>query len=155
MKLGDVLRTERERAGLQPEEVAARVGVPAGEYAELEAGLSPAEEWGPKLGRIAMALNTPTSRLISETGRSSDAQRDTGRCGELIKQWRERSGLTQQALATAIEVPLAEVVAVENGKSPLESYAPLLLGCAEAVGRPVFNLFYPGGLPLDRLADYR
>jgi transcriptional regulator with XRE-family HTH domain len=155
MKLGDVLRRERERTGLQPEEVAARLGMPAAEYAELEAGISPAEEWGPKLGRIAVALKTPTSRLISETGSSSDAQRGASHCGELIKQWRERSGLTQQALATSIDVPLAEVVAVENGKSPLEIYAPLLLGFAEVVGRPIFNLFYPGGLPLDRLAEYQ
>jgi transcriptional regulator with XRE-family HTH domain len=154
MTLGEVLRKERERAELPPAEIAARLGLSMDEYRELEAGLSPAEEWGPKLGRIAITLKTPTSRLISETGKSAEAQRGVGRCGELIKQWRERSGLTQQALATSIDVPLAEVVSVENGKSPLESYAPLLLGFAEVVGRPIFDLFYPACLPLDKLTDY-
>ena len=36
----------------------------------------------------------------------------------------------------------------------IEKYGPLLLHFAELIEQPVFNLFYPCGLPLEKLDDY-
>ncbi|MFP5286235.1 MAG: helix-turn-helix domain-containing protein, partial [Thermoanaerobaculia bacterium] len=42
MKLGDVLRKERERKKLSLEEMASRLGIPEEKYREMEDGASPA-----------------------------------------------------------------------------------------------------------------
>jgi len=154
MKLGDVLRKERERRKLSVEEVASRLALTADEYNEMETGNSPLEEWGPQLGRVAIKLGTPTSRLISEAGKSADAGQVAGQCGMLIRHHRERRGFGQSELAEMLEVPVAKIVSIENGESPLETYGPLLLRVAEVLEQPVFNLLYPCGLPLEKLNDY-
>lgn len=150
MKLGDVLRKERERKRLPVEKVAAELNVRVGDYQELEAGSSPIEQWAPKLAQIAIQLSTPTSRLISETGKSANA----GDCGRLIRANREKRELDQEQLAQSLGVPVSELDSIEAGKSPLESYAPMLLKFAELIEQPIFNLFYPCGLPLNKLEDY-
>jgi len=43
---------------------------------------------------------------------------------------------------------------IENGESPLEYCGPFLLRFAEVIEQPIFNLFYPCGVPLDKLVDY-
>jgi transcriptional regulator with XRE-family HTH domain len=154
MKLGDVLRKERGRKQLAAEQVAAELGLSLEEYKRLEAGESPAETWGPTLARLAIKLSAPTSRLISETGRPAPATSKNGQCGKLIRACREKQGLTQQELASRLDVPVEEIIAIENGQSPLETYAPVLLRFAHLIEQPIFNLFYPCGLPLDKLQDY-
>jgi transcriptional regulator with XRE-family HTH domain len=154
MKLGEVLKKERERLKLTPEDVAARLGLSADEYQAMEAGDSPAEEWGPRLALIAISLQVPTSRLIAETGKSAQAKQVEGQCGKLISQHREAKGISKKDLAEKLEIALADVEAIEEGKTPLETYAPLLLAYAEVIRQPIFNLFYPCGLPLDKLTDY-
>lgn len=150
MKLGDVLRKERERKRLDVERVAAELNVAVDDYHELEAGSSPIEQWAPKLAQIAIQLSTPTSRLISETGKS----RDAGACGHLIRTHREKRELDRDQLAQSLGWQVSELDSIEAGKSPLESYAPLLLRFAELIEQPIFNLFYPCGLPLNQLEDY-
>jgi transcriptional regulator with XRE-family HTH domain len=152
MKLGDVLRKERTRRGLSADEAAARLGLAADEYGLLESGRSPAESWGPLLARLAMKLGAQTSRLVSETGRSDGAR--TGSCGGRIR--RHREGARRSAAEVAAAAGLAPEVyeQVERGESPVEEYGPLLLRFAEMVGQPVFNLFYPCGLPLEKIEDY-
>lgn len=152
MKLGDVLKKEREKRGLSQEEMSQHLGLAAERYAVLEAGDSPAEEWGPRLAGIAIALETPTSRLLAESGRFADTQ--AGQAGPMIRQHRERRELSEETVAKAAEIPLQDYRSVEAGESPLEEYGPLLLGFAEAVEQPVFNLFYPCGLPFQELDDY-
>ena len=154
MKLGDVLRKERERKRLSVEQVAGDLGLFVEEYGRWEAGESPIEEWGPKLANIAIKLSTPTSRLISETGKSAQAKQQEGQCGKLIRTHREKQRLSHQELATKLELPVDEIVSIESGASPLENYAPALLKFAEVIGQPIFNLFYPCGLPLEKLQDY-
>lgn len=154
MKLGEVLRKERERKKLSVEQVAGDLGLIIEEYGRWESGESPIEEWGPKLAKLAIKLSTPTSRLISETGRAAQAKQQEGQCGKLIKTHRERQKLSHEELATKLEVPVEEIVSIEEGKSPLETYAPSLLRFAEVIDQPVFNLFYPCGLPLEKLQDY-
>ena len=154
MKLGDVLRKERERKKLTIEDAVAKMGVSQDAYAELESGASPIEEWGPKLALIAIKLSTPTSRLISETGKSAQAGREQGQCGRLIKTHRERRDLSQRQLAEKLGWPEEQLTAVENANSPLEQYAPLLLRFAEMVDQPIFNLFYPCGLPFTEINDF-
>jgi transcriptional regulator with XRE-family HTH domain len=151
MKLGDVLRKERMRKKLTLEDVVSGLG---SAYGDFETGTSPVEEWGPKLGRIAVKLHTPTSRLISETGKSAQAKQVKGQCGVLIKKHRERRGLNSEELAGLLGVSIEEINSIENGESPLETYGPLLLGFAEMIEQPIFNLFYPCGLPLDEVNDY-
>ncbi len=154
MKLGDALKKERERKRLTVEDVVARIGIPAEQYLEMEGGSSPAEEWGPKLALIAIKLQTPTSRFIAETGKSAQAKQVEGQCGKLIRTHRERKGLSQKELADKLEIPTSELESIEDGKTELETYAPVLLSFAETVDQPIFNLFYPCGLPLAQLTDY-
>jgi transcriptional regulator with XRE-family HTH domain len=150
MKLGDVLRKERERKRLAVETVATELKVAVNDYEELESGSSPIEQWAPKLAQIAIQLSTPTSRLISETGKSANA----GECGRLIRAHREKRALDQEQLAVSLGWQVSDLDSIEAGKSPLESYAPMLLKFAELIEQPIFNLFYPCGLPLQQLQDY-
>jgi transcriptional regulator with XRE-family HTH domain len=154
MKLGDVLKKERSRRKLTAEDVAGRIGIPAEQYQEMESGQSAVEEWGPKLALIAIQLKTPTSRLIAETGKSAQASQVDGQCGKLISSNRQKRGISVNELAQKLGMPSSELECIESGSTALETYAPLLLSFAETVDQPIFNLFYPCGLPLDRLTDY-
>lgn len=152
MKLGDVLKKEREKKGLSTAEVAEKLGIDEKEYDTIEGGESPAEEWGPHLAQIAIALETPTSRLLAESGRFADTEK--GQAGGLIKGHRERREKSVEEMAEAVGISKEEYAKVEAGKSPIEVYGPLMLGFAEAIEQPVFNLFYPCGLPFQELDDY-
>lgn len=152
MKLGDVLRKERERRGLSLERVAASLGSTETEYRLMEDGNSTAERWGPLLAQIAIKLAAPTSRLISETGRADGARK--GGCGQLIKQHREGSQKSVQDLAASLELSREVYEQIERGESPIEELGPLLLRFAELIEQPIFNLFYPMSLPLEKLKDY-
>lgn len=152
MTLGDVLRKERQARGLSAADVAARLGIADGDYEQLEGGQSGAERWGPVLARLAIQFETPTSRLICESGRSEDAK--SGECGGRIRAARERRGLTPAAVADAIEVTAGDYAEIEASRSPIERYGPLLLRFAEIVEQPVFNLFYPCGIAFEKLEDY-
>jgi transcriptional regulator with XRE-family HTH domain len=154
MRLGDILRKERERKRLSVDQMAAGLALDPAEYVTLEAGTPLFEEWAPKLGLCAMALKTPTSRLISPSGKASDAGREKGQTGRLIRMRREQTGVTEENLAAAMALSIAQLRAVESGDSPLEQFGRLLLRYAELVDQPIFNLFYPGGVPLSQLADY-
>lgn len=154
MRLGELLAKERGRRRLTPEEVAAKLGLSLQEYSHLEDGASEIEMWGPRLAQFAIKLKTPTSRLISENGKSDYAGREAGQCGKLIKKHREQRGLSQKELADLLGMQPAEVASVENGESPIETHAPILLRFAELMDMPVFNLFYPSGLPLERVSNY-
>jgi transcriptional regulator with XRE-family HTH domain len=155
VKLGQVLMKERERKKLSPDDMAGKLGIAADKYQEIEAGESPAETWGPRLALIAIKLETPTSRLLADSGRSADTR--AGQAGELIRKHRERRGKTPEQMAEALEIPADEYQQIEAGQSPVEEYGPLFLRFAETIEQPVFNLFYPFGLPLDKLnlEDYR
>jgi len=157
MKLGDVLKKEREKRGLSVEEVAKQLAeknlnFSEDDYKELEAGETPAERWGPLLAQIAITLETPTSRLLAESGKAADTA--DGQAGKLITGHRERREKTIAELAEALEVSEEEYQEIEAGKSPIEKFGPVLLGVAEAVEQPVFNFFYPCGLPFQELDDY-
>ena len=154
MKLGEVLKKERERKRLTAEDVAGKIAIPLEQYLLMEGGESPIEEWGPRLALIAIELKTPTSRLIAESGKSAQARQVEGQCGKLIRQHRENRGIPVEAFADKLQLPLSEVGEIEDGGSALETYAPLLLSFAEVVEQPIFNLFYPCGLPFQQLTDY-
>lgn len=155
MKLGEVLMKERERKKLSVEDTAGRLGIPMEKYQQIEAGQSEGETWGPLLAKIAIKLETPTSRLLADSGRSADTK--PGQAGELIRKHRERRGKTPEQMAELLEVSHEEYERIEAGQSPIEEYGPLFLRFAEVIEQPVFNLFYPFGLPLDKLTveDYR
>ena len=82
------------------------------------------------------------------------AAQEQGQVGRLIKSHRERRGLSQRELADQLGCPAEEIETIENGASPLEQFAPWLLKFAETTGQPIFNLFYPCGLPFAELEDY-
>jgi transcriptional regulator with XRE-family HTH domain len=149
VKLGDVLKKERERKKFSVDDTAGKLNIPAERYSELEAGASPAEQWGPLLALIAIKLETPTSRLLADSGRSADTKQ--GQAGELIRKHREKRNKTVDQMAQELEIPKQEYEDIEAGKSGIEEYGPLLLHYAELIEQPVFNLFYPCGLPLDKL----
>ena len=149
MKLGEVLMKERERKKLSMDEMASRLNLPQERYSEIEAGASPAEKWGPLLAKIAIKLETPTSRLLAESGKSADTK--NGQAGELIRKHRERRQKAVDKMAEDLEISKEEYEEIEAGKSGIEEYGPLLLHFAEVIEQPVFNLFYPFGLPLEKL----
>ncbi len=152
MKLGDVLQKERTRCHLGRENVAHQLGLSEPEYVDLEAGLSGAERWGPLLGRIAILLQAPTSRLVTESGRSVPA--NLGRVGALIRSRRIQRGTAAEEFARLLELSAPEYECIENGSSDMERYGPLLLRFAELVDQPIFNLLYPCGLPLEKVSSY-
>ena len=152
MKLGDVLRKERTKRDLAAADAAQRLEMTEDDYRQLEAGETPAEIWGPHLAQIAIALETPTSRLLAESGRAADTR--PGQAGELIRGHRERQGKTPEEMAAALGIEVDAYRAIEAGESPLETWGPRLLAFAEAIEQPVFNLFYPCGLPFQELDDY-
>ncbi|HMB54305.1 MAG TPA: helix-turn-helix transcriptional regulator [Thermoanaerobaculia bacterium] len=152
MKLGDVLRKERTKRELTTAEVAERLGLTTSEWEEIEAGDSPAEEWGPRLAQLAIQLETPTSRLLAPSGRFADTE--PGQAGRLIRQHRETRELDAKKVAEAAGMSAAEYEKLEAGESELEKYGPLFLGFAETIEQPVFNLFYPCGLDYRELDDY-
>jgi transcriptional regulator with XRE-family HTH domain len=152
VKLGDVLKKERERKKLSFDETASRLGISQEQYGEMEGGSSPAEKWGPLLAKIAIKLETPTSRLLAESGKSADTK--NGQAGELIRKHRERRQKTVEQMAEQLEISKEEYEEIEAGQSGIEEYGPLLLHYAEIIEQPVFNLFYPCGLPLEKLDDY-
>lgn len=152
MKLGDVLKKERERKKLSFDETASRLGIAQEQYGEMEGGSSPAEKWGPLLAKVAIKLETPTSRLLAESGKSADTK--AGQAGELIRKHRERRQKTVEQMAEQLEISKEEYEQIEAGQSGIEEYGPLLLHFAEIIEQPVFNLFYPCGLPLEKLDDY-
>ncbi len=152
MKLGDVLKKERERKKLSFSETASRLGISEEKYGEVEGGSSPAETWGPLLARVAIKLETPTSRLLADSGKSADTR--PGQAGELIRKHRERRQKTVDQMATDLEISKEQYEEIEAGTSGIEEYGPLLLHFAEVIEQPVFNLFYPCGLPLEKLDDY-
>lgn len=154
MKLGDVLKKERKNKGLSVEDVASKLDISQEEYEQMEAGESPAETWGPHLAQIAIKLETPTSRLLAESGRFEDTNQEDGQAGKLIKGHRERRELTPAEVAEYVGISAEEYEKVEAGDSELEVYGPRFLGFAEAIEQPVFNLFYPCGLPFQELDDY-
>jgi hypothetical protein len=67
---------------------------------------------------------------------------------------RESRQLSLKELALKLEWPVEQLASIESGTSQLEKYAPLLLRFAEVVDQPIFNLFYPCGLPFERLENY-
>ncbi|HVG10772.1 MAG TPA: hypothetical protein VNM67_23915 [Thermoanaerobaculia bacterium] len=152
MKLGQVMKKERERKKIPPADAASRLGIPEDKYAEIEGGTSPVEKWGPLLFQSAVKLETPTSRLLAESGKSKDCK--PGQAAELIRKHRERNQLTADQLAQQLEITKEEYDEIEAGQSGIEEYGPLLLNFAEVIEQPVFNLFYPCGLPLEKLDDY-
>ena len=149
MKLGDVLKKERERKKISFDEMASRLGIAQDHYGEMEGGSSPAEKWGPLLAKVAIKLETPTSRLLAESGKSADTK--NGQAGELIRKHRERRQKTVEQMAEQLEISKEEYEEIEAGQSGIEEYGPLLLHFAEIIEQPVFNLFYPFGLPLEKL----
>ena len=152
MKLGDVLKKERERKKLPLDETATKLGLEPDRYREIEAGNSPAEKWGPLLAQIAIQLETPTSRLLADSGKSADTK--SGQAAELIRKHRERRHKSPEEMAQQLAVTPEEYAEIEAGQSGIEEYGPVLLHFAEIIEQPVFNLFYPCGLPLEKLDDY-
>lgn len=152
MKLGDVLKKERERIGLSAATMSGRLGVAEANYRRLEAGDGEMETWGPRLATLADELDTPIARLVSASGRAADYR--AGQVGALVRQQRERQGKTKTAVARVLNVSQGEYERVEGGTSPLETISPVLLQFAEVIEQPVFNLFYPEGVPFQELDDY-
>jgi transcriptional regulator with XRE-family HTH domain len=152
MKLGQVVKKERERRKLSPADTASRLGIAEEKYAEIEGGSSPVEKWGPLLFQSAVKLETPTSRLLAESGKAKDCR--PGQAGELIRKHRERKQMSADQLAQQLGITRQELDENEAGRSGIEEYGPLLLGFSEIIEQPVFNLYLPHGIQYDQLDDY-
>ena len=160
MKQGEVLMKERERKKLSPEDMAEKLDMPVEKYLEIEAGASAAETWGPRIRDLAVALGVPTSRMFATTGKWTDTR--PGQAGELIRKHRETKGMSPEAVAEKLGVPVAEYNEIESGSSAIEEWGPFFMRFAAEVLDPhfpgvVFNLFHPFGLPFEKLSvqDYR
>jgi transcriptional regulator with XRE-family HTH domain len=157
VKQGEVMMKERERRKLSVEDVAAKLDVSPERYLDIEAGNSPAERWGPAIRQLAVALGVPTSRLFAPSGKSEDTR--PGLAAQLIRKHRESRGLAAEDIAREMGLSPEEYAQVEGGSSEIEEWGPFFLRFAETLepGFPVFNLFHPFGLPLEKLSleDYR
>ncbi len=149
MKLGEVLMKHREKRKLSLEEMAGKLGLAAERYRQVEAGQSEGERWGPLLAQIAIELETPTSRLLAESGKSADCK--PGQAGKLIAGHRAKRNKQPDEMAQKLDISREEYDGIEAGRSGIEEYGPLFLRFAETIEEPVFNLFYPFGLPLDKV----
>lgn len=152
MKLGDVLKKERQKVGMSAQVMAKSLGLDADAYASLEGGKSEAETWGPIWAQLAIHFEVPMSRLLSSSGRSQDIEK--GGPARLISERRQASGQSKKDVASALGMSEEHVAAIEAGGTPIEAVGRQLLAFAEAVEQPVFNLFYPCGLPFQELKDY-
>jgi len=158
MKIGDVLKKEREATGLNRhrrfsvEEMASALEIPTEEYRTLESGSSDVEVWFPLLCRLAVEFETPTSRLLADSGQAKDAR--PGQAGTLVRLRREERGFTVDEIAETLRLPVADYVEIEKGRSGIERYGPLLLRFSELIEQPIFNLYLPCGVPYDQLDDY-
>src|SRR5262249_43583036 len=147
-----LLTIERTRYGISRDVLADRLKVPVSELDALETGVEPAEAWGVTLADLAVALGVPISRFIAETGRPEDYQ--PGNCGRLARDWRERCGLSLDQLVAKSGIAREQLDELERGTSPAERWLPRLLGIAQALDQPLFNFFYPYGVPLKELDAY-
>jgi transcriptional regulator with XRE-family HTH domain len=152
MKLSDALKKERELKGISIEAAALNLHISVQDYSQLEKGHTAAEKWGVVLTRVALKLQTPTSRLISENGRTTGIQK--GMCGKLIRQCREMKKTSLEEVAASVGVSTKEYEEIERGESPLEIFGPQLLRFAELIEQPIYNLLYPCGVSLEKLEDY-
>jgi transcriptional regulator with XRE-family HTH domain len=159
MKLGDVIKKEREgKTGLNRyhqltvEEVAGKLGVAPAEWQIFESGDSPVEKWFPTLCQIAVTLKVPTSRLLAKSGKSKDTK--PGQAAHLIREHREERGKTVEEMAALLEMSVDDYLPIEKGTSPIEKVGPLMLGFAELIEQPVFNLYLPCGVLYSKLEDY-
>jgi transcriptional regulator with XRE-family HTH domain len=151
---------ERERKKLSPEELAAKLQIAEEKYHAIETGESAAEKWGPIIRDLAVALEVPTSRMFASSGKWSDTR--PGQAGELIRKHREAKGLSAEAVAAKLGIPVEEYNEIESGSSEIEEWGPFFMRFAAEVLDPhfpgvVFNLFHPFGLPFEKLSvqDYR
>ena len=120
MKLGDVMRKEREAKGLNRhnafsvEDMAEKLEVSSLEYEAIERGESSVEKWFPLLCQIAVKLKVPTSRLLAKSGKSEDTQ--AGNAGTLIRLRREDRGSQRLSLGQAEAQRSAGVVLMPHGR---------------------------------------
>jgi len=156
VKQGEVLMKERERRKIAAEEMAGKVGVPMDRYLAIEAGDSPAEQWGPAIRDLAVALGAYTTRMFAPSGKAADTR--PGQAGELIRKHREARQLGAPEVAAKLGISPEDYARIESGSSEIEEWGPFFLRFAEALenGFPVFNLFHPFGLPFEKLSleDY-
>ena len=152
MTIGQVLAKERERKGMACEQVAIGLNLTPPEYRDMEAGSPDLERWALLLAEIAIHLKVPTSRLLAESGRGADAV--AGQVGKRIAHFCSLRDLSPATLTLAVGCTPEEWKQIEAGESPLEYFGPKLLCFAELMDLPVFNLFYPCGLPAKTLQDY-
>jgi transcriptional regulator with XRE-family HTH domain len=152
VKLGEVLRKEREKKGFSAETAAGALAQTPVEYGRIEGGASAAERWGPILASIAIELEVPSTRLLADSGKSRDTKQ--GQAGKLIERHRQRRNKTTEQMAKAIAIEHEEYLQIESGNSELERFGPVFLKFSELIDQPMFNLFYPCGVPFQKLDDY-
>lgn len=152
MTVGDVLCEERIRRGLSLSKVAFHLNISTQEYAFMETGRSEVEKWGALLANLAVALSWPMSRLLSESGRLADVR--DGMAPELIGKARESAGKSAGEVAALLQISEQEYSRIESGKTPIGEHGRRMLAFSELTGEPVFNFFYPCGLPLAALSPY-
>jgi transcriptional regulator with XRE-family HTH domain len=154
MRLATLIAQERKRAGLSVDALAARAGVMPADVQALEGGAPQAETWGARFADLAIALEVPISRLIAESGRAADHR--PGDCGRLVAAWRAKKARALDETAAAAGMTTGDLRALESGLDEArgaDRWMPVLLAVAQAVDQPLFNFFYPYGVPLRELEE--
>ncbi|GAB2696869.1 sigma factor-like helix-turn-helix DNA-binding protein [Nocardia thraciensis] len=106
--LGTYLRYLRESAGISPQQLAEKIGVPVDAVWRRESGR--------RYFRSVEWWETYLHALISETA-GYVYGRGLGSIGDSLRYLRERVGLTAQQLAIALSEPAEAVIAIETGRS--------------------------------------
>ena len=100
MRIGEVIKKEREKINKTVEEMAKAMDMPLEFYQSIEAGDTPMERWAPIHAWIAIKLEKPMSRFVAKSGKTKDAKK--GQFGELLKARREEQKKSLEELAKAV-----------------------------------------------------
>ena len=134
MSVSTALRAQRELAGLGVEEVSRACGISDDVYRALEAPNQDLEYWGAILSNLLIELGL-------EPWTSADHAQQT--VGQHVWRTRVDRGLTQSVVADRIGMSEGHYSTIEEGKSPLETFVPILIRFSKFVGVPIQYLITP------------
>ena len=134
--VSEALRTQRELAGLGVDEVCQACGISEEVY-RFEAMNDDLEYWCAVLSNSIIEFNVSSRDLVSDLEDESVGQRV----------WRIRvdSGPKQGLVADRIGMSEDHYSRIEEGLSPLETYAPFMTRFSGYLGVPIEYLITPEG----------
>lgn len=150
-------RHHREKKYREIEDIAPLMGMDAEEYLALVETENPdMDYWLSILAAIAIQLHCSIRDLLSPSRRYAHMSKPIGKT---IKARREkgyligsgpRAGIheiSQAQMAEFIELTEEQYIEIEEGRSRIERYAPIMMCLSEILEEPIVNFVYPESFP--------